>query len=289
MELEQVLPEISQEIDGKALLEVSRKFADVLTEETWDQDSNLSTKIQREFKNLLVIPVLDTDNQVVMKERQVIVNALFTAEKIQVDFDEKTERPEFEEIYTIGASIREIIQPHELPDWIITKVREKIVLHGESDDSSSTLEIEDFSSDMLQGFTFEKVLGVEYVVDETGELDDYTVTCSYLCDDWLVDQAQYSWSDGEMMATAIDEETPVEFKPKNEEPITEAEINEFQESFDTIILAMTENADEEGDAFTKLEQDESEASFYTTEETHCRRALGMIALNSRRFVGMNIK
>jgi len=289
MELEQILPETTQQINAKALLRVCRRFANVLTEKAWNQDDMLNTKTSHSIKSMRAIPpYVDANDTLVEEKREVTISVNFEANKEQSDFNDETQRPEFDEEYTVSASIREVVAPGELPEWILEQAMQKLNLIDEEGRKSSLGEA-NVGVGVLSNFKFEKESEIEYVIDEYGELNDYAVVCRYWCDDWLLDQAQYSWEaiEGSYEATVVEGEA-TEFRKKIDAPLTEGAIEEFQRSFDTLIEAFIDDVDNE-EAFNQLEQNETESGISTTEEAHNRRVLGMIALNSRRFVGMNIK
>jgi|GEM_PF-6822739 len=287
MELEHVLPEINRPKDARQVFEACRHFAEVLTDRKWHRPGMRRTKISREFSHVITKPVSEDPHQLAQTEHYVSVEVKFDADKVVIGYDEAFQMPEFEEVYTVSAGLREDIGADELPDWIRGQVVQGVKLHDPDnhDDEGMAVELGPIDPEALDSFKFEKLMEVEYVFDEDVEIADYAVRCAYFCDGGIIDRVKYSWSDDavEYVSTVL-ENMSVENHPAFDRPLSEADVQAFEESFDTIIDALYDL-----DAFSKLEEDTSGEGMYLTEDIHCRRAMAMIALNSRRFIGMRIK
>lgn len=281
MELEHVLPPINRHSDGERVRDTCQRFAMVLTDKSWQRDDTLHARIQRELKTVISIDEPIGTAGKLTTERRIAVSADFTAEKEQFGFDEHRQKPLYEEVYTISASLREQVRPDELPEWIFEALSTKIAFKKDEDDDGQTLARDRVSLDTLYAFDFEKVSEVEYVINQAGDIDNYSVVCRYLFDNNFIDERSYSWEDEmvEYVTNVIDSKSQEIYTP-NDDPLTEEDIVKFQQSFDAAISSLQ---------FDAFEQDATEQGLYITEDTHCRRALGMIALNAKRFIGMRIK
>lgn len=298
MELEHALPEISRCTDGDRVLAACRKFADVLTDRGWDHDTVLRAGIHREVKRIVTMtePVLPMG--ILKTQKNVTVSVDFLAEKEQIAFDEDSQRALYEETFKISAQLREQVRPDELPDWILDVLKKKplFVNSRNTDDEGDTLsdaneDEPELNAGVLLSTDFEKVTEIEYVLDVDGDIEDYTVTCRYHYDDMHIDERSSGWGVGaiEYVDEVMDGEVTVT-DPYGHDALSEEDIHIFEESFDSVMKKILTGDNEEGNELDDSEESRALRAEQEDElDSHYRRALGMIALNSQRFIGMRIK
>ena len=304
MELEHALPEIRRPADGARVLEICRRFASVLTDQTWNRDDVLKTHIHREVTRLVTSKQSGAPAGVLEVEKKVTIAADFLAEKEQIGFDDESDRPLYEESYQISAELREQVRPDELPDWVLDLLKKRPLFvksatpNGELDDDAAAVLYDDEPSEpeldmnVIYSTNFDKVTEISYVIDIDGDIEDCTVTCRYLHDDVHIGERSSGWGESaiEYVSEVMDGEVVVS-GPHDQDALSEADVRLFQESFDTVmndILHPDEDDDDSDDPDDPVRA-AIEAEWNDEMDSHYRRALGMIALNSQRFIGMRIK
>ncbi len=301
MELEHALPQIEHDTDGEIVLAACRRFASVLTDRTWDRDSVLRTHIYREITRVITSTQEVAPNGLLETEKKITVAADFLAEKDQIAFDEEAQIPLFEESYKISAHLREQVRPDELPDWVLDSLKRRplftlpqnntddLIGSGASNDEEAVEP--ELHLEVLYSFDFEKVTEVSYVIDVDGDIEDYTVTCRYLYDNMHIDERSSGWGEDavEYVDSVMDGEVTITGSHAHA-TLSEEDAHLFEESFDSVMQAIL-NPDDHAEVEDEDEGDRaaSEAEWQDEMDSHYRRALGMIALNSQRFNGIRIK
>lgn len=220
-----------------------------------------------------------------------------STEKDQVGYDDETDTPEYEESYKISAELRERVHSEELPAWILAELKKKPLFQltppaEDTREDSMLLDDEpdvepELNPEVMDVVEFDKVTEISYVIDVDGDIEDYTVTCRYLYDGMHIGERSSGWDENvtEYVDRVLDGEITVT-TPYGHPPLSEADARLFEESFDTVMDGILHPDGGEQDEATRAA---AEAEWHDEMDAHYRRALGMIALNAQRFVGMSIK
>ena len=265
-------------IYGKELLKECRRFAEALSNGQWHDNENRRVGIKRDFQEVVAgFPV--KNNGITLPEINITTESNFLAQKEVIGVEDDGITPRLEEVYTISVAVKDAIDSSQLPEWIREQLMEQII---EGDEDNEAGDIIEPSEQFLDNFHFTRETEMGYVIDESGDLNDFSMICRYAVDDDEIDKVTYSWAES-MEATdlSVVDGKILEYRQSELPGITEEDFEAIRNTFDSIVEAISAQQ-----KFDALEQINNESGLYLDEGDHCRRAMGMLALSSRGMVGM---
>lgn len=287
MEFEGIIPKVRRPIDQDKLASYCRKFADVLSDKSWQFNDVLGAHIQREVRRIVVTGESIGDARLhSARIHKVMLD--FWADKDEADFDDEDNILRYEEHYTLSASLTEEVAPVDLPEWVIESLSQNVEFQKNLENSNEQPEID---LEKVDSFIYDKTTVMRYVIDEEGFIEDFAIICRYECNGQVIDTREYSWSDTIIEAIGTSTWRSDTKEKENDTQLSESDIISFQDHFDAVMQQIVEEDERVriDEQFRKLESDELESRSEEDWQLHYTRAFGMLALNAERFIGMRIK
>jgi len=169
--------------------------------------------------------------------------------------------------YRLSLSTRQSVEVDEIPGNILATIRRnKAEADRDEDDDDDVIDTPE--GDALEDVTIEKETMIEYGINHTGEIDDYSMVYTYYLDDEEMFEMQYDNSETTRPTIPITLEgtdEPADFGPTEFNDVNETELTEDLTKIDA--------------SLTRLLEDEVFApSFELDQLTHRRQALAVLAL-----------
>lgn len=268
-------------VTPERLLDACQKLADVLANSEWADLENRGVEITRSFREAFGREVKVSSLNQSFQEHVVSTTVNFKAEKEVNEYDEGSLIAE--EIYSISAAIGETIHHSELPDYILEQISEGVLENDDEDEEGGAIaQVIEPTKEFLAAFIFEREQEIGYVINEEGDIEDYYVGMTYLADGEEIDTKKYSWSDQALsesyMPTSVIDNKVIEWQKDDESVFDSNDIARFLETFEAIIEKLTDL-----DAVDAIYE-----RSYDADDTHYRRALGIVAMTASGFKGIKI-
>lgn len=193
MEFKKIIEVRESEPMEERVLRVCRSFADVIAGGDWFEPTSREVVVRRSFTESIGFDIYDPEaygERIKESTIKTQLDFIGTKEAIRVDEDEDTSlEPELEESYIVRAIVTEVIGFAELPEHIKRDLIELISSKTRMRERVRRMVGIDATIEITRQQT------VEYFIDDSGDIDNYSITSQYNADNKVLNEASYSWND----------------------------------------------------------------------------------------------
>lgn len=165
-------------ITPERLLRSCQNFANVLANNQWQEPETRNVCITRSITHVLGRNIerqnnIPVENQYELENTSMRLTVEFEADKetLAEDADEIS----LLEVFVVTSVMVRTVQPEELPELVREQMIERL-----RNTVAEDIEAGVSTEDILRKFILEEKQSVRYVIDEDGEVDDYTTALHYL-------------------------------------------------------------------------------------------------------------